>query len=261
MKNINIGIVKSLISNRLGESYLSSDSIDETKGLASEFFDVVKDSPILQLELKVFENLDRKKIENDIIATRYIDNNVKLFEKFSFDEIKKEHEKLRKFVAEKKLKVVDTGKNLLFESINNLILQSVCNCDDVDIDLVHESFENVLNHMKVAKQPIVESVDNGEVIDDSVIEIAIGKFNHKYDSLIEEDISLIKTLVESTIDEKKILLESYKEKSLKKLQSVEAEGIETKINESIEKIKTINFNPETINDDIINLHELNKALV
>jgi len=259
MENINIGIVKSLISSKLGESYLNNDSIDETNGLASKFFDVIKDSPILQLELKVFENLEKKNIENDIIATRYIDNNVKLFEKFSFEELKKEHEKLKRFVDEKKLKVA-REKNLLFESINNLILQSVCECDDVDIDVVHESFEIVLNHIKEPKKQIVESVDTGD-LNDSVIEIAINKFNKKYESLAEEDKSLLKTLIESSLDEKKVLLESYKEKSLEKLNNVETEGIENKINESIEKINTINFNPETINDDIINLHELNKALI
>jgi len=259
MENINIGIVKSLISSKLGESYLNNDSIDETNGLASKFFDVIKDSPILQLELKVFENLEKKNIENDIIATRYIDNNVKLFEKFSFEELKKEHEKLKRFVDEKKLKVA-REKNLLFESINNLILQSVCECDDVDIDVVHESFEIVLNHIKEPKKQIVESVDTGD-LNDSVIEIAINKFNKKYESLAEEDKSLLKTLIESSLDEKKVLLESYKEKSLEKLNNVETEGIENKINESIEKINTIIFNPETINDDIINLHELNKALI
>lgn len=260
MKNINIGIVKSLISSKLGESYLNNDSIDETNGLASKFFDVIKDSPILQLELQVFENLEKKNIENDIIATRYIDNNVKLFEKFSFEELKKEHEKLKRFVDEKKLKNIATEKNLLFESINNLILQSICEIEDVDIDVVHESFEIVLNHIKEPKKQIVESVDVDD-LNDSVIEIAINKFNKKYESLAEEDKSLLKTLIESSLDEKKILLEFYKEKSLEKLNNVETEGIENKINESIEKINTIIFNPETINDDIINLHELNKGLI
>lgn len=257
MKNINIGIVKSLISNKLGESYLNTDSIDETKGLASKFFDVIKDSPILQLELKVFESLEKKNIENDLTATRYIDNNIKLFEKFSLEEIMKEHEKLSAFVNNNKLK--PTTKNLLYESIDNLILQSVCHCDDVDIDLVHESFETVLNHIKRPKQQIVESVIV-EDVDDSVIEAAIDKFNSKYNSLIQEDKSILKILIESDIKTKESLLETYKKNGIEKLQIITKEGTEDKINESIKKINKITFNSETINNDLIDLYELNKGL-
>jgi hypothetical protein len=259
MEDINIGIVKSLISNKLSESYLNGDSIDDSKGLASSFFELIKDSPILQLELKVFESLEKKNIENDLSATRYIDNNIKLFEKFSFDEIKKEHEKLGAFLTKNKLTHVSSSKTMLNESIGNLIVQSVCHCDEINIDLVHESFEVVLNHVKRPKQQIVESIV--EDLDDNVIELAINKFNKKYESLLEEDKSLLKILIETSIEQKKDVLELYKKNGLDILRSIEAEGIENKINESIEKINKISFNPETINEDIINLYELNKALI
>ena len=80
MKNTNIGIANLVISNKLKESYFNNNLIEESKKLTTDFLDIVKSSPILQLEFKVFNNLDNKVIENDLIATRYIDSNIKLFE-------------------------------------------------------------------------------------------------------------------------------------------------------------------------------------
>jgi len=79
MKNINIGIVNLMISNKLKDSYFTNTLIEESKKATLDFFNVVKNSPILQLEFNVFNNLENKHIGDDLAATRYIDSNIKLF--------------------------------------------------------------------------------------------------------------------------------------------------------------------------------------
>ena len=100
MKNVNIGIANLIISNKLRDSYFNDNLIGESKKIAFDFFGVVKSSPLLQLEFKVFNNIENKHIENDQIATRYIDNNIKLFEVYTIEEIEAEREKMNQFIGE-----------------------------------------------------------------------------------------------------------------------------------------------------------------
>ena len=98
MKNVNIGIVNLIISNKLNESYFNDKLIGESKKVAFNFLDVVKSSPILQLEFKVYNNIENKHIENELLAKEYVDDNVKVFEIYTLEEIEVEHEKLNKFL-------------------------------------------------------------------------------------------------------------------------------------------------------------------
>ena len=54
MKNVNIGIANLIISNKLNESYINGELLAESKEAATNLLDVVKKSPILQLEFKVY---------------------------------------------------------------------------------------------------------------------------------------------------------------------------------------------------------------
>ena len=155
MKNINIGIANLIVSSKLKDSYLNNDLIEESKKVAFNFFDIVKTSPILQLEFKVFNNIDNKHIGNDSLATRYIDNNIKLFEVYTIDEINKEHEKLNVFLTEGIIPDNDE-KIQLYTAIDNLIKESLTDYDKVDVDDIHESFNVVLTHIKEPKKVLIE---------------------------------------------------------------------------------------------------------
>ena len=69
MKNTNIGIANLVVSNKLKNSYFNHELIEESKKLTTDFFNAVRNSPILELEFKVFNNLENKTIENDLAAT------------------------------------------------------------------------------------------------------------------------------------------------------------------------------------------------
>lgn len=259
MKNVNIGIVNHIISNKLKESYFSDALIEESKEMTFNFFNVVKNSPILQLEFKVFNNLENKHIENDVIAARYIDNNIKLFEVYTLQEIKDEHNKLKSFITEN-IETKDSYKLQLYNSINRLIKESLKSSDEVDVDKIHESFTFVLNHLKQPKKSTISEIDN-KSINEEVIEIAVNKFNEKYESLNEEDLNLVHNLIKLDNDEKKNLLESYKAETISLLEAINTEAAKDNILKSIQKITAMNFNEFSVDDDIISLHELKKNLL
>jgi hypothetical protein len=258
MKNINIGIINLVVSKKLKDAYFGNTLIEESKKLTNDFFNVVKNSPILQLEFKVFNNIETKHLENDLIATRYIDNNIKLFEVYTLNEIEKEHEKLEQFLIEDVR--VDDDKVKLYIAIGNLIKESLSNYSDIDVDDIHESFTLVLNHIRNSKKNILENV-KGELINEAIIEIAVNKFNKRYELLNDEDKNLFNKLIKSDEKQKQELLEEYKNENLLILENVNNDTVKENITKAIQKIKEMRFNPETVDDDIIGLHELKKGLL
>jgi hypothetical protein len=266
MKNTNIGVANLVVSNKLKDSYFNNNLIEESKKLTTDFFDVVKSSPILQLEFKVFNNLENKTIENDLVATRYIDNNIKLFEVYTIKEIDAERAKLNAFLLENVVSEIkhadyDIDRITLYNAIDALITESLNDYDKIDVDDIHESFEIVLKHIKTPKtQTLVES-EEPKSVSEEVIEIAIGKFNEKYESLNEDDKNLLKKLIKADKKEKVELLEGYKTECLAILEGVSKDSIEDKILKTIEKIKEMKYGKSTIDDDIIGLHELKKGLL
>ena len=258
MKSINIGIVNLVVSKKLKDAYFSNSLIEESKEITNDFFNVVKNSPILQLEFKVFNNIENKHIENDLVATRYIDNNIKLFEVWTLKELEKEHEKLKPFLTEDIQ--VDDSKVQLYIAIGNLIKESLSNYNAVDVDDIHESFTIVLDHVKTTKQSLVESVD-ADLVNEDVIEIAVNKYNEKYESLTEEDKTLLQKLIKSDDNEKEKLLEEYKSTDLRIMEEINSTSVGDWKVKAIQKINEMKFSPQTVDDDIIGLHELKKDLI
>ena len=272
MKSTNIGIANLVVSNKLKESYFSNNLLEESKKVTTDFFDVVKGSPVLQLEFKVFNNLENKHIENDLAATRYIDSNIKLFEVYTIAEIDAEREKLNKFVLENVVPTItdadyDLNKIELYNAIDTLINESLNDYDKINVDDIHEAFTLVLNHIKTPKKQLVESVEASDEkeLNEEVIEIAITKFNEKYDSLNEGDKNLLKKLIKSNVGEKRELLEEYRTDILSILENVNKKEVEDtkreKVLKAIKKISEIKYNSKTINDDIINFHEFKKEII
>lgn len=261
MKNINIGIVNLVVSNKLKDSYFKNEMITESKEQINEFFDVVKTSPVLQLEFKVFNNIEGKHVENEILAKDYIDNHIKLFEIYTIEEIDAEREKLKKFVTENIVAgSYDVDKVDLYNAIDTLINETLESYNNKDIDKMHEALMLVLKHVQTPKKVLLESVDV-QPINDDVIEIAVEKYNEKYESLNEDDKKLLKTLIKASTAEKQELLETLKTESLVMLEGINKNGTQDKIAKAIQKIKEMVYNQGTVDDNIIGLHELKKGLL
>ena len=260
MKNINIGVINLIISNKLNESFFKNSFINESKSLINEFLNVVKNSPILQLEFKVINNIENKYIKDDMIASRYIDSNIKLFEIYDIDEVNAKHKKLEKFINENVSLNSNNNKIKLYESIGTLIIESLKNYNDVDVDNIHESFITVLNHVMTPKNnnDISSDISN---INEHVIKIAVDKFNDKYKSLDENDKEILYKLINYDYDNKIKLFEELKNDNLSKLNNITDESVKSKINAVVTKINEMHYTDKTINDDIIKLYELNRNIV
>lgn len=256
MKNVNIGVANLVVSNLLKESYFNNSHIDEAKNTTSKLLDIVKNSPILQLEFKVFNNLENKEIENETLAPRYIDNNIKLFEVYTLDELQKEHEKLRPFIPDN---IDENERTKLYNSIGILIEESLKPSDEINVDQIHESFSVVLEHVQKPKQTN-EDTSTVNNINEEVIEIAINKFNEKYEKMSLDEVNLFKRLINADNNEKKQIFEEYKNENINILESLSKENENEKITKSLEKINEMNYNPEQADSDIVKLFELKKGL-
>ena len=258
----NIGIVKSIISKKLTDSFIKNGHINESKNIAASFFEIIKHSPILQLEFKIYNNIENKYINNEAIAVRYIDNNLKLFENINTDQIINEHKKLEGFIDENAA-LIDTNKQKLYNAIENLLYENSKKNEVPNIDLIHESFIDILSYVMSNKKP--ETVNEAFIIDenminDNLIKLSIDKFNEKYSNLSSSEINLIKKITTLSDAEKENALNEWKKDVINTLNSVGKNGIEDKINESIDKINKMNFNPQTVTKNIIDLYELKNNL-
>ena len=258
MEKLNIGIINYIISNKLKDSYFNKN-LDESKNNITEFFEIVKDSPILQLEFKIFNNIENKHIDDDLAASRYIDNNINLFEIYTIEEIEKEHEKLKSFLNEN-INYDDENKITLYESIFTLIEQSLIDNNDVDVNKIDESYSFVLNHIKTPKDNIIKNSKN-DLINENIVEIAINKYNEKYGSLNEEDKRLLQKLIKFNNIEKEDLLESLKDENLKLLEGANNENVEDNIKKAIQKIKEMKYDKVNVDNDILSLYELKKEIL
>lgn len=258
MSNINVAIANLYVTKKVKDSYFNCSILEESKNISSDFLEVVKNSPILQLEYKVYNNIESKHIDNDLTAGKYIDNNIKLFEVFTLKEIEAEHKKLEKFVKNTK---INEDRYDLYTNIGVLINESLLDYKDVNVDNIHESFTYVLNYLK---EPKPEPIDSN-LINENVIEIAINKFNEKYESLNEDDKSLLKKILKSNLAEKENIFDNIKKENLLILETVNkgeiSEVTETKLSSTIKRISEMKFNKKTVDDDIIHLHEFKKRLL
>jgi len=256
MKNNNIGAAKILLAKKLGESYINGKSlVSESENSLTEFIDTIRGSEILQLEFKVFDNIEKKHIENELFATRYIDNNIKLFEVYTLEELASEHEKLKPFITEE---LSDSQKLNLYEAINTLIIESLSNNTECNTDDALNAFTFVLNHIKENR---VIPTTKPDIISEEILEMAVDKFNEQYEALTDVDKELLSKLIKATPTEKIDMFETYKAENIENLNKLNNGSIEEKVTKTVQKLNEMKADLNTINDDIINLHELKISLL
>lgn len=265
-KNINFGFIKDGIVKSSTSLYLNESKINND---LKEFLKVVKSSPILTLEYIVYKNLENKNISDDISATRYIDENISLFKKFSKKDIINENNKLSIFAKDFP---ISKEKELLYESISTIILENSTDGVYKNIDKIHEAFEVILKHIKKNKinENFIESKTLFEEYKDKYLNIdfifnkAIKKFNEKYSHLSEGEKRILKVLIKDNLSEKKDVFNTIIDETVTKLNdlilSEESEEIKTKLEKTKTKLNEMVFNEDTLVDDVIKINNLKESL-
>lgn len=255
----NFGFAKAIMSKKLGNEFLYEGKVKSTDSV-KKFFKIIKENNVLQNEFNVYESIENKYITNDALATKYIDEAINIFEKYSKQEVSDAHDMLVEFLDESFLDLEDRKRNL-YEAINNLIFEKAKG-GKPNIDLIHESFEIILEYIKTNKPDEEDDqIQLNEYFDyEDIIKTSIDKFNTKYSSLNENQRTVLNKLVFGNESDKKQLFESLKHENLELLSKIDKNGIEDKIVESISKISNMQYNPNTLVKDVVSLCDLKSNL-
>lgn len=253
----NLGIISYIVANNLTNN-LVENKIDDN---LFKFIEILKESEILSKEYLVIKNIENKYIESDLLASKYIDENISIFKDVKYVDYINEHKKLDGiFINENS--VTDKYK-LLFESIQNLIIETTIKKGVKSVDKIHESFENILLYIKNNKPELLEENVN-TLIDDDMYDIFINSsvkiYNEKYSTLDEYEQKILKVINENNITEMDNLFQSLVTESKGKIhnliESTDDEDVLNKLKLTEDKLNKFNFNSENFFNDIIKIYEL-----
>lgn len=259
-KGLNLGIAKTIVSNKITNEFLNESEI-KSKGLINKLVETIKKSPILIKEYSVFNSIENKHTDNDIIASKFIDSNLIKFSCYSIDEIKEAHKLLEDVVSIEDIEIIPESKLKLYNSIGMLIIES--NNPDGDVNKMHQAYESVLNYIKEnvndsEEESTLELNENLNI--DDVVVLATEKYNETFSSLDESEVELVKTLVFGSETDKKKLFEDLKSNNIKSLESIESNGVADKINEAIDKLNKMVYSQDSLAKNIVELKNLKENL-
>lgn len=254
---VNFGIVKTQVSQMLGEHYLNNQH-DTAESIYREYMRTVRNSPVLMLEYIVFKNLERKGVMREA-ACKYVDDNVALLKQYSKKEIIQENEKLNKFHQNVNL---SWETKILFENIQTLILESASGTRTPNISKLHDSLSYVMESV-IASSPVEEVMEEEEESAEELLEgfnlddtfrIAYSQFNEKYEHLSEEERSILYMLNEEDETKRRSFFLNMKKKVVDTINETTSDP-ELK-QQAITEIESREFNTETLVEDVIELYEL-----
>jgi hypothetical protein len=265
MENIslNFGAIRDTVY-RLSAKELISES-KEDKSL-KKFVKALKDEPVLRVQYMVFENLQKGHFENERLAERYINENMRLVKNVDWNHLLETNKKVRKSILDEHFVGATNGEDKLYDAIHSLI-ESRTNKGFKNINKSHEAYEVVLEHLQ---REVVKEVREQEEKEDMpnffswkyINEHAVSNFNKRYKHLNESDQELLKVLLSSE-DVKINYANDLKNESLERIEylledeselSDLLEGFKNKLN------KLQDVNSKNVDDIIINCKELEKTL-
>lgn len=248
------------------ENVIKNDSnlSESDYNVFQKYKNFISNSQILLNEQKVYNNLKNKTIDDTVLAMRYLDENIKLFEIYTLNEFDNEHSRLETIIADSKLFESDNtliNENSLYNAVITIIRESLTDYEDKNVNNLFEAQTTIINHIKSKKEPYTEiDTDSNQTLNETIIEIAINKFNEKYNTLNEGDLNLIKTLSGNNYSKKLEIYETYKLKALELLNESITDDISSTtkeyVDKSINKLNTHKPEINTINEDIIKIYDL-----
>lgn len=258
-RNINVGYIKECLNKKITNSLLNED-VDLIDDDINNFITIISESEILKTEYDIFESILNNRINSDVVASRFIDKAISLMENYTIEEINKEHEKLNNINIEGVS--LDESRLNIINDIINIIYESNKSNNFVDINLLYESYTNILDY--ITKEKTLKNTNNNININETVLNIALDKFNKKYSNLNENDINILKKITTSNYKEKIILFEEFKNNNIKILSETlvldkDQNNID-KYNKAIEKINNITISESNIDNEIIKQYDLSKGL-
>jgi hypothetical protein len=232
------------------------------KKIIKEYFRLLKTERPLKAQYFMYENLCKKTFDTPDEAKEYIKTNIRLAEKLGLKNIKKSNNLLLSLLKDNNIKIVES-ENKLHKFIDVLI-----NEDDVTkIEEIHESFNNIKDHLLINKITELKNVDwvGAQVPLSLISKLAASKYNRKYADLAEGEKKIVRTVIKGNPEEKKELHATLIEENItlvnNRLSETSDIDIKEKLLEVKEKLLNFDFSKDEYVNNIIKLNTLRLDLI
>lgn len=252
----NFGQIKNAFNNLLIEAVVSNKP--KNKQLFKSYVKAIKENKILKTQFLIYNNIETKVEKNEFKANLFLQENLNLLNKFS----KKEILEANNLLASKLSEIPDVVENKeLYENISTLIFTERTSNN---IDKIVESTAKIVNF--ITENAEKEKIEAIEVPPSMLTSIMVEKYNSKYSSLGDYEFNIVKQLIESSDEEKKVVYETTKRDCIDLVNEqllIETISLETK--DKLLKVKDKLLNDKIdLNEDyltkISNLVELKNSL-
>lgn len=250
------GELKNTFSEILIEGILRKD--EKMTNIFKAYLKLIKEDDRLKAQAVAYGNIETASYDDDKLIEAYITENVNLIKEFSNVEIRTANNKLEKLLESvKKIKVnyADDLKTL------HKYIYTLTN-SKYDVNNIIES-RNAIGKYILANES-KEVIKEGLVPTKMLASVSVRKFNDKYRDLSVTEKKLVKTLINSTDDEKAELYESTRTECLDLINSQLKESkneLKEKLLDVKERILESKFSLEDFNTGIIKLISLKQKLI
>lgn len=255
----NFGLIKNCFNSILSENIGRNST--EVKALFKSYLKLIKENEILKTQFLIYKNIEDKIELSESNAVEFVKQNIALMSKFSNKEIKEANNLLEsKIPSSFKLEEAYVNEELkdLHENISKLILT---NKSASNIDEIVEATLDVAKYINKNEARVITE-DLG--IPNSLLSnIAVDKFNEKYETLDESYKTAVKLIMESDIKARgEFFSESVK--TCLGLINTKLKDSDSTVKESLlaakENLLGREFNDETFVKDISKILELSEDL-
>ena len=193
----NFGRIKKAFAEIISEGIVEKNQAK--KDLFKKYLNTLKESKILKLQFYIYDNIESRIDEDAMSANIFLDENLKLINKYKLSDIITENKKLCSLSKEVEGKLKGEYKfDKLHESISSLIFTSPNHTN------VSESTQNrfkILTHIQENKEKVVtESKWVGPT--SLLAELACERFDKKYSELNEDERKVLNVILKSNEQEK-----------------------------------------------------------
>lgn len=253
----NFGKIKHNIYEIAADGIANNDA--KKKGILKKLISTIKESKILRTQASVYQNLENRVDESDYSASEYVKENIALLQKFNIADIVKENEKFA--ILLEGYEIQDSyDMETLHENIHNLITTKK----------TAKTLNNLVESSKVVRDHILTNTHKEVIKEDSFIpnsmlnKLLTDKLNTKYESLSENEVKLIKSVLTVNESEQGEIYETARietltavNKSIKESSDVVLKG---KLLDVKERLLESKYNKDSFLTDIVKIINLQKNL-
>jgi hypothetical protein len=195
----NFGKIQNEFNDLLAEGLVKENTVN--KELFKKYIKLIKESDILKSQFLIYNNIENKVCDDSFTINLFVNENLKLLEKYKISDIIKENKKLYSLLESVKKDVSETYDVKLVnlhESLSKLIFTKKT---PNNVEIITENLMSVINYIKENKTKVIN--EKIELPNSMLSTLMVDKYNERYSILSENEKEILKVLIESTDDEKK----------------------------------------------------------